>query len=137
MHVSYSLPVGIPWHDASMLPNDMYCIFKVNVIAVLRQAQLQSSTTESSELEVALHTEIGGLKSELDEAKRKASRLGQETQELRQSLEVKEREKETFAQSQSQLEEARLQQEKALEKLTKEVRHRERCPWNTLGFTAR
>ncbi|CAL8360878.1 unnamed protein product [Arctogadus glacialis] len=84
------------------------------------EAQLQSSTSESSELEVALHSEIRGLKSELDEAKRKASRLGQETIELRQSLEVREREKEALAQSHSQLEEARLQQEKALEKLLNE-----------------
>ena len=71
---------------------------------------------------MALHSEIRGLKSELDEAKRTASRLGQETIELRQSLEVREREKEALAQSHSQLEEARLQQEKALEKLLREVR---------------
>ncbi|KAG7247425.1 hypothetical protein CRUP_006731, partial [Coryphaenoides rupestris] len=53
----------------------------------LADAQLQTSSTESSELEVALHTEIRGLRFELDETKRKASQLSQEACELRQSLE--------------------------------------------------
>ncbi|KAA8591629.1 hypothetical protein FQN60_017003 [Etheostoma spectabile] len=46
------------------------------------EAQLQSNATESSEAEMALQTEVRRLRSELDEAKRKASRLSQEQREL-------------------------------------------------------
>ncbi|XP_028985679.1 cingulin isoform X2 [Betta splendens] len=82
--------------------------------------QLQTSATESSEAELALHTEVRGLRSELDEAKRKASRLSQEHRELSLRLEDTEKDRETLRQSVSQLEETRRQQERALEKLNKE-----------------
>lgn len=85
------------------------------------QAQLQSNATESSEAELALHSEVRGLRSELDEAKRKASRLSQEHHELSLRLEDTEKDKESLKQTVSQLEEAKRQQEKALEKLNKEV----------------
>ncbi|KAK7886023.1 hypothetical protein WMY93_025644 [Mugilogobius chulae] len=42
------------------------------------EGQLLNNATESSEAELALHSEVRGLRSELDEAKRKASRLNQE-----------------------------------------------------------
>ncbi|XP_068591523.1 cingulin isoform X2 [Cebidichthys violaceus] len=84
------------------------------------EAQLQTNTTESSEAEIALHTEVRGLRSELDEAKRKASRLSQEHRELILRVEDTEKEKETLKQTFNQLEETKLQQERALEKLNKE-----------------
>ncbi|XP_060936529.1 cingulin isoform X2 [Limanda limanda] len=84
------------------------------------EAQLQTSTTESSETELALHSEVRGLRSELDEAKRKTSRLSQEHREGSLRLEDTEKEKETLRQSINQLEEAKRQQERALEKLNKE-----------------
>ncbi|XP_062254791.1 cingulin isoform X3 [Platichthys flesus] len=84
------------------------------------EAQLQTSTTESSETELALHSEVRGLRSELDEAKRKASRLSQEHRECSLRLEDTEKEKETLRQNINQLEEAKRQQERALEKLSKE-----------------
>ncbi|XP_075965146.1 cingulin isoform X2 [Anarhichas minor] len=84
------------------------------------EAQLQTNTTESSEAEIALHTEVRGLRSELDEAKRKASRLSQEHRELLLRVEDTEKEKETLKQTFNQLEETKLQQERALEKLNKE-----------------
>lgn len=83
---------------------------------------MQSNATESSEAELALHTEVRGLRSELDEAKRKASRLSQEHRELNLRLEDTEKDKETLRQTINQLEETKQQQERALEKLNKEVR---------------
>lgn len=88
---------------------------------VCPQTQLQTKSTESSEAELALHTEVRAVRSDLDEAKRKVSRLSQENRELNSHLAAAEREKETLKESISQLEEAKQQQEKALERLNKEV----------------
>lgn len=66
-----------------------------------------------------------GLRSELDEAKRKASRLSQEHREFNLHLEDAEKDKETLKQTINQLEETKQQQERALEKLNKEVRWRD------------
>ncbi|XP_023284308.1 cingulin-like, partial [Seriola lalandi dorsalis] len=84
------------------------------------EAQLQTNATESSEAELALHSEVRGLRSELDEAKRKASRLSQDNRELSLRLEDTEKDKETLKQTVNQLEETKRQQERALEKLNKE-----------------
>ncbi|KAK5606741.1 hypothetical protein CRENBAI_016086 [Crenichthys baileyi] len=84
------------------------------------ETQLQSNATESSEAELALQTEVRSLRSELDEAKRKASRLSQEHRELALRLESTERDRETLKQTISQLEDNKRQQEKAMEKLNKE-----------------
>ncbi|XP_051261885.1 cingulin isoform X3 [Dicentrarchus labrax] len=84
------------------------------------EAQLQNNATESSEAELALHTEVRGLRSELDEAKRKASRLSQEHRELNLRLEDTEKDKETLKQTFNQLDEIKRQQERALEKINKE-----------------
>lgn len=89
------------------------------------QAQLQTNAAESSEAELALHAEVRGLRSELDEAKRKASRLSQEHRECNQRVEEAEKDKETLRQTIGQLEDTKRQQERALEKLNKEVRRRE------------
>lgn len=62
------------------------------------------------------------MRSELDEAKRKASRLSQEHRELSQRLEDTEKDKEALKQTISQLEDTKQQQERALEKLNKDVR---------------
>ncbi|KAJ0000426.1 hypothetical protein NQD34_012268 [Periophthalmus magnuspinnatus] len=84
------------------------------------EAQLLNNATESSEAELALHSEVRGLRSELDEAKRKNSRLNQEHSELVFRLENTEKDKDALKQSTVQLEEKRQQLEKALDKLTKE-----------------
>lgn len=86
------------------------------------QAQLQSSAAESSEAELTLHTEMRSLRSELDEAKRRISRLNQEHQEVTQRLESSERDKETLKQTISQLEDAKSQLGRAMDKLNKDVR---------------
>uniref|UniRef100_A0A3B4A227 Cingulin n=1 Tax=Periophthalmus magnuspinnatus TaxID=409849 RepID=A0A3B4A227_9GOBI len=85
-----------------------------------KKAQLLNNATESSEAELALHSEVRGLRSELDEAKRKNSRLNQEHSELVFRLENTEKDKDALKQSTVQLEEKRQQLEKALDKLTKE-----------------
>ncbi|XP_061572841.1 cingulin isoform X2 [Cololabis saira] len=84
------------------------------------EAQLQSNATESSETEVSLQNEVRGLRSELDEAKRKASRSSQEHHDISLRLEDSERDKEMLKQTISQLEETKHQQEKAVEKLNKD-----------------
>uniref|UniRef100_A0A4W6FUY9 Cingulin n=1 Tax=Lates calcarifer TaxID=8187 RepID=A0A4W6FUY9_LATCA len=73
-----------------------------------------------SETELTLHSEVRGLRSELDEAKRKASRLSQEHRELSLRLEDIEKDKEALKQTISQLEDTKRQQERALEKINKE-----------------
>lgn len=65
------------------------------------------------------------MRSDLDEAKRKASRLSQEHRELSLRLEDTEKDKETLKQTINQLEEIKQQQDRALEKLSKEVRKRD------------
>lgn len=85
------------------------------------QTQLQTKSTESSEAELALHAEVRAARSDLDESKRKVSKLSQENRELSSHLEASERDKEALKETVGQLEEARRQQERALEKLHKEV----------------
>ncbi|XP_078788781.1 cingulin isoform X1 [Oryzias latipes] len=84
------------------------------------EAQLQSSAAESSEAELSLHAEMRGLRSELDEAKRRLSKLNQERQELSLRLENSERDKEALKQTVSQLEDTKSQLGKALDKLNKD-----------------
>ncbi|KAK5862280.1 hypothetical protein PBY51_017692 [Eleginops maclovinus] len=84
------------------------------------EAQLQNNATESSEAEIALHSEVRGLRSELDEAKRKSSRQSQDNRELILRVEDLEKDKETFKQTFTQLEETKRQQDRALEKLNRE-----------------
>uniref|UniRef100_A0A667YMG3 Cingulin n=1 Tax=Myripristis murdjan TaxID=586833 RepID=A0A667YMG3_9TELE len=82
--------------------------------------KLSRLEVKSSEAELALHTEMRGLRSELDEAKRRASRLVQEHRDLSLRLEDREKEKETLTQLNNQLEDTKRQHERALEKLNKE-----------------
>ncbi|CAJ1062269.1 cingulin isoform X1 [Xyrichtys novacula] len=84
------------------------------------EAQLQTNVTENSEAELALHTEVRTLRSDLDEGKRKASRLSQEHRELSLRLEDTEKEKEALKQTINQLENTERQQGSALEKINKE-----------------
>ncbi|XP_042346342.1 cingulin isoform X2 [Plectropomus leopardus] len=84
------------------------------------EAQLQANATESSEAEIALHAEVRSLRSELEEAKRKASRLSQEHRDFILRVEDTGKEKDTLKQTVNQLEETKRQQERALEKLNKE-----------------
>ena len=95
-------------------------------MCVCVQAQLQTTNTESSEAEQVLQGQVRQGRLELDEARRGASWLGQEQRELSLRLEETERERDSLTLSNTQLEEARRQQEKALEKLNKEVRGRGR-----------
>lgn len=93
----------------------------VKVVLWFLQAQLQSNATESSDAELALHSEVRALRSELDEAKRKASRLSQEHGDVYLRLEAAEKDREALKHSISQLEESKRLQERALEKHSKEV----------------
>ncbi|XP_077430812.1 cingulin isoform X2 [Vanacampus margaritifer] len=84
------------------------------------EAQLLTTNAQSSETELALHNEVRGLRTELDEAKRKASRQTQELRELSQRVEDAEKDKEELKQAINQMEELKRQQERALEKINKE-----------------
>ncbi|XP_077453734.1 cingulin isoform X1 [Stigmatopora argus] len=84
------------------------------------EAQLLTSNAESSEAELALHTELRGLRTELDEEKRKTSRLTQEQRELGQRVEDSEKEKEALKETINQVDGLKRQQERALEKINKE-----------------
>ncbi|XP_038850978.1 cingulin-like isoform X2 [Salvelinus namaycush] len=84
------------------------------------EAQLASSASESSEAELSLQAELRGLRQELDEARRGASRLGQDHLQLSLRLEDREKERDQLTQTNTQLEEQRRQQERSLDKLNKE-----------------
>uniref|UniRef100_A0A8C8GHL2 Cingulin n=1 Tax=Oncorhynchus tshawytscha TaxID=74940 RepID=A0A8C8GHL2_ONCTS len=84
------------------------------------ESQLASSASESSEAELSLQAELRGLRQELDEARRGASRLGQDHRQLSLRLEDMEKERDQLTQTNTQLEEQRRQQERSLDKLNKE-----------------
>uniref|UniRef100_A0A8C7FKL7 Cingulin n=1 Tax=Oncorhynchus kisutch TaxID=8019 RepID=A0A8C7FKL7_ONCKI len=84
------------------------------------ESQLASSASESSEAELSLQAELRGLRQELDEARRGASRLGQDHRQLSLRLEDREKERDQLTQTNTQLEQQRRQQERSLDKLNKE-----------------
>ncbi|XP_052351375.1 cingulin-like isoform X1 [Oncorhynchus keta] len=84
------------------------------------ESQLASSASESSEAELSLQAELRELRQELDEARRGASRLGQDHRQLSLRLEDSEKERDQLTQTNTQLEEQRRQQERSLDKLNKE-----------------
>lgn len=87
----------------------------------LLQSKLPRSSEPSEELE-ALEDENRALKSQLEDAKRGASRLTKERDELGRRLEERELEREALRKGKVDLEEQKRQLDRALEKITKEVR---------------
>lgn len=69
----------------------------------------------------ALEDENRSLKSQLEEAKRGATRLSKERDELHQRLEERDLERESLKRGKSDLEEQKRLLDRALEKITKEV----------------
>ncbi|XP_076157344.1 cingulin isoform X2 [Alosa pseudoharengus] len=86
-----------------------------------RMSRLHSSSGGSSEAEQALEEENRTLRGQLDEARRGASRLGQERDELSRRLEEREREREALRRGKSDLEEQKRLLDRALEKINKEM----------------
>nr|XP_057902404.1 cingulin isoform X2 [Doryrhamphus excisus] len=90
----------------------------------LARMRLHSSTSRSPEAEEAmevLEDENRSLKSQLEEAKRGASRLSKERDELSRRLEERDLEKEALRRGKSDLEEQKRLLDRALEKLNKEM----------------
>lgn len=88
------------------------------------QSKLHSSAPRSSEDEEAmevLEDENRALKSQLEEAKRGATRLSKERDELTQRLEERDLEREALKRGKSDLEEQKRLLDRALEKINKEV----------------
>lgn len=88
------------------------------------QSKLHSSTARSSEAEEAvevLEDENRSLKSQLEEAKRGATRLSKERDELTQRLEERDLEREVLKRGKTDLEEQKRLLDRALEKINKEV----------------
>lgn len=88
------------------------------------QSKLHSSTPRSSEAEEAvevLEDENRSLKSQLEEAKRGATRLSKERDELTQRLEERDLEREVLKRGKTDLEEQKRLLDRALEKINKEV----------------
>lgn len=88
------------------------------------QTRLHSSTHRSSEAEEAveaLEDENRSLKSQLEEAKRGATRLTKERDELTRRLEERDLEREVLRRGKSDLEEQKRLLDRALEKINKEV----------------
>lgn len=89
------------------------------------QTKLHSSATRSSDAEEtieALEDENRSLKSQVEEAKRGASRLSKERDELTRRLEERDLEREALRRGKTDLEEQKRLLDRALEKMTKEVR---------------
>ncbi|XP_029919489.1 cingulin isoform X2 [Myripristis murdjan] len=89
-----------------------------------RMSRLHSSLPLSSEAEEAveaLEDENRSLKSQLEEAKRGATRLSKERDELNRRLEEKDLEREALRRGKSDLEEQKRLLDRALEKINKEM----------------
>ncbi|XP_028819045.1 cingulin isoform X2 [Denticeps clupeoides] len=86
-----------------------------------RRTRMQPSVPLSSEAEEALEEENRALKMQLEEARRGASRLCQERDELNRQLEEREREREALRRGKSELEEQKRLLDRALEKINKEM----------------
>ncbi|KAJ8000331.1 hypothetical protein DPEC_G00203720 [Dallia pectoralis] len=86
-----------------------------------RMTRLQSSVPLSSETEQALEDENRSLKSQLEEARRGASRLGKERDELSRRLDERELERDSLRRGKSDLEEQKRLLDRALEKINKEM----------------
>ncbi|KAG7225519.1 hypothetical protein INR49_027515 [Caranx melampygus] len=89
-----------------------------------RMTRLHSSVNRSSEAEEAveaLEDENRSLKSQLEEAKRGATRLSKERDELTRRLEERELEREALRRGKSDLEEQKRLLDRALEKINKEM----------------
>uniref|UniRef100_A0A8C7MFA3 Cingulin b n=1 Tax=Oncorhynchus kisutch TaxID=8019 RepID=A0A8C7MFA3_ONCKI len=83
--------------------------------------RLHSSVPQSSEAEQALEDENRSLRSQLEEARRGASRLGKDRDELGQRLEERDLERDALRKGKSDLEEQKRLLDRALEKISKEM----------------
>uniref|UniRef100_A0A4W5K1M4 Cingulin b n=1 Tax=Hucho hucho TaxID=62062 RepID=A0A4W5K1M4_9TELE len=86
-----------------------------------RMTRLHSSVPQSSEAEQALEDENRSLRSQLEEARRGASRLGKDRDELGQRLEERDLERDALRRGKSDLEEQKRLLDRALEKISKEM----------------
>ncbi|KAI4878508.1 hypothetical protein NFI96_010451 [Prochilodus magdalenae] len=84
-----------------------------------RMSRLHSSVPDSGS--VAVEEENRSLRTQLEEARRLASRLGQEKEELGRRLEEREREREALRRGKSDLEEQKRLLDRSLEKMNKEM----------------
>ncbi|XP_030645009.1 cingulin [Chanos chanos] len=85
-----------------------------------RMTKFHSSLPHSEASDV-LEEENRGLRAQLEEARRGASRLSQERDELNRRLEERDRERDTLRRSKTDLEEQKRQLDRALEKINKEM----------------
>ncbi|XP_070969782.1 cingulin isoform X2 [Oncorhynchus clarkii lewisi] len=83
--------------------------------------RLHSSVPQTSEAEQALEDENRSLRSQLEEARRGASRLGKDRDELGQRLEERDLERDALRKGKSDLEEQKRLLDRALEKISKEM----------------
>lgn len=100
------------------------CVVNIVFFPAFSQTRLHSSTHRSSEAEEAveaLEDENRSLKSQLEEAKRGATRLTKERDELTRRLEERDLEREVLRRGKSDLEEQKRLLDRALEKINKEV----------------
>ncbi|KAK3525142.1 hypothetical protein QTP86_019526 [Hemibagrus guttatus] len=87
---------------------------------IARMSLLQSSLPDP-EASDALEEENRSLKTQLEEARRVASRLGHEREEISRQLEERERERETLRRGKAELEEQKRLLDRALDKMNKDV----------------
>uniref|UniRef100_A0A3Q1GAC8 Cingulin b n=1 Tax=Acanthochromis polyacanthus TaxID=80966 RepID=A0A3Q1GAC8_9TELE len=86
-----------------------------------RLTRLHSRSSEVDEAVEALEDENRSLKTQLEEAKRGATRLGKERDELTRRLEERDLEREALRRGKSDLEEQKRLLDRALEKINKEM----------------
>uniref|UniRef100_A0AAQ5YIV3 Myosin tail domain-containing protein n=1 Tax=Amphiprion ocellaris TaxID=80972 RepID=A0AAQ5YIV3_AMPOC len=86
-----------------------------------RMTRLHSRSSEVDEAVEALEDENRSLKTQLEEAKRGATRLGKERDELTRRLEERDLEREALRRGKSDLEEQKRLLDRALEKISKEM----------------
>lgn len=85
------------------------------------QSQLQERESQNIEVEQEQQEETRRLKQQLEESRRENSRLGLERDEVARNLEERERDRDALRKENAQLDDQHRQQERALDKLNKEV----------------
>ncbi|XP_061753439.1 cingulin isoform X3 [Nerophis ophidion] len=90
-------------------------------LARMRQHSSMTRSPEAEEAIEALEDENRALKSQLEEVKRSASRLGKEKDEMSRRLEERDLEREALRRGKTELEEQKRLLDRALEKITKEM----------------
>ncbi|KAI5607779.1 cingulin-like isoform X2, partial [Silurus asotus] len=120
IHPIYRTCMSLKNHTTSCFQTGDKLCNKHNPCTSFFQSQLHTSLPDGRDPD-ALEDENRLLKTQLEEARRAASRLSHEKEELGRQLEEREKERETLRRNKSELEEQKRMLDRTLEKMNKDV----------------